>query len=94
MTEIMALAKGLEDRGISYTSHFLHGGTQIKCDTWDAVCHSFSYGGNQGLLETMGLNINNCCEYDDDGVMGFLTAQDILDYLDTLANNFNVSPPN
>lgn len=38
--------------------------------TWDAVCHEFSYGGKDGLLEIYG------CLTDD--VEGWLTAEDII----------------
>jgi hypothetical protein len=38
----------------------------------DAICHEFSYGGKEGLLEIMGL-----VEVDDDDVEGYLTASEV-----------------
>lgn len=45
--------------------------------TWDAVCHEFSYGGKDGLLEVYGSLV------DVDGTLlndveGWLTAEDII----------------
>ena len=45
---------------------------------WDAVWHSFSYGFKQGLLEIMGDEIMNE-EEDGDGVVGWLTADDVIE---------------
>ena len=42
----------------------------------DAICHQYSYGGNEGLLEIMGLLTEE--EEKDDGVVGWLTAEDVL----------------
>lgn len=39
----------------------------------DAVCHWFSYGGDEGLLEIMGL-----VEREDDDVEGWLTAEEVF----------------
>ena len=39
----------------------------------DVICHEFSYGGKDGLLEIMGLSEN---EYDD--VEGWLTAEEVF----------------
>lgn len=39
----------------------------------DVICHKYSYGGDRGLLEIMGLVDN---EYDD--VEGYLTAEDVF----------------
>jgi len=41
----------------------------------DAVCHKFSYGGEEGFLEVMATGI---CEYDD--VIGYLTAEQAFEY--------------
>lgn len=38
--------------------------------SWDAVCHKYSYGGPQGLLEISG----DICE----GEVGWLTAEDVI----------------
>lgn len=39
----------------------------------DAVCHSGSYGHEEGLLEIMGLTHN------DDSVEGWLTSEEVFD---------------
>lgn len=41
---------------------------------WDAVCHFGSYGYEQGLLEIYGSIAD-----EDDPVVGWLTAQDVID---------------
>lgn len=47
---------------------------------WDAICHKGSYGYEQGLLEVMGNPV--VLPYDGDSVVGFLTAQDVIDRLE------------
>ena len=42
-----------------------------KCDV---ICHSYSYGGNEGLLEIMGLVDDDI----DDDVQGWLTANNVF----------------
>lgn len=43
----------------------------------DAVCHNFSYGGPQGLIEVLGSrNVNN----PNDDVVGWLTAEEAIVY--------------
>ena len=42
--------------------------------TCDVICHEYSYGGPQGLLEIMGLVDDDC----DDDVMGWLTAENVF----------------
>lgn len=39
---------------------------------WDAICHYGSYGYEQGLLEIYGSLV------DDGGVVGWLTAEDVI----------------
>lgn len=39
----------------------------------DAVCHQYSYGGEMGLLEIMGLVSDDAC----DDVEGWLTAEEV-----------------
>lgn len=46
----------------------------------DAICHSGSYGHEQGLLEIMGLDVTED-EYGDT-VLGHLTADEVLQHLD------------
>lgn len=48
--------------------------------SWDAICHWGSYGYKQGLLEIMGSIVNE--EEDGDCVVGFLTAQDVIERLE------------
>ena len=44
---------------------------------WDAICHSGSYGHNEGLLEIMG-NIVRV----NDSVEGWLTADDVIERIE------------
>lgn len=39
----------------------------------DVICHKYSYGGEDGYLEMMGLSEN-----DDDDVEGWLTAEEVF----------------
>ena len=77
--EIRKLAKGLEERNIPYELKPLFDGWQIWCDDWDAICHSFSYGHEDGLLEIMGILVD---EEVGDTVEGCLTAEEILRRID------------
>lgn len=45
-------------------------GENLICD---AICHSGSYGHEEGLLEIMGLTRN------DDSVEGWLTSEEVFD---------------
>lgn len=73
MSEMDKLAEGLTAKGLIYERRPLYDGEQIICGQWDAVCHYFSYGHEDGLLEVMGLPA--LC---DDDVCGWLTAEEIL----------------
>lgn len=79
--EMSKLAVFLVTLGIEFTYKKLHDGCQIVVKNeeydWDAICHSWSYGHETGLLEIMGniVDFNNTC---GDTVEGFLTANDIL----------------
>lgn len=53
-----------------------------KC-MWDAICHWGSYGYEQGLLEIMGDAIVSDSDCDD--VVGYLTAQDVIDRIESRA---------
>ena len=79
-TEMMELAFGLRDRGIGFkTTSFLDGIQIVVGDwDWDAICHSGSYGHENGLIEVMGLPQ---CQGD---VIGWLTANDVLKMVDEL----------
>lgn len=76
--EMLKLAVGLASRGIKFWAQSIHNGLQIVCEDngWDAVCHDWSYGGLDGLIEVMGLPQ---CEGD---VIGYLTADAILRMVD------------
>ena len=43
-------------------------------DNFDVVCHEYSYGGKDGLLEMWDRD-------NEDDVMGYLTAKDIIAYI-------------
>ena len=79
-TEMMKLAYGLRDRGIGFSIESLYDGIQIVVGDfdWDAICHSGSYGHENGLIEVMGLPQ---CQGD---VIGYLTAEDVLKMVDEL----------
>ncbi len=71
---------------------YINGGSQVmifdsKGDyLWDAICNNMSYGREDGLIEVMEHTVNNYVlteeerSYDD--VLGWLTAQDIIDRLE------------
>ena len=44
-------------------------------DDFDVVCHEYSYGGKDGLLEMWDRN------GEDDDVVGYLTAKDVIAYI-------------
>ena len=71
------LVKGLTENGVECDYHKCWDGVQIRCNEWDAICHSGSYGHEQGLLEVMGTIVRA----DDDDVEGWLTAEEILQRL-------------
>lgn len=74
--EMMALAFSLRERNIKFEVYSFFDGVQIWCDGWDAVCHNYSYGHERGLIEVMGLP--QC----GDGVIGYLTAAEVLAMVD------------
>ena len=83
LTEMNKLANGLTERGIEYERHEFFDGEQICCNFWDVICHSGSYGHEEGLLEIMDIThwlLAN--DYDD--VEGWLTAEEILNRIDNL----------
>ena len=79
-TEMMELAFGLRDRGIGFKMQSFFDGIQIVVGDfdWDAICHSGSYGHENGLIEVMGLP--QC----QDDVIGYLTAEEVLKMVDEL----------
>ena len=78
--EMMKLAFGLRDRGIEFSVKSFFDGIQIVVGDfdWDAICHSGSYGHENGLIEVMGLP--QC----QDDVIGYLTAEDVLKMVDEI----------
>lgn len=48
---------------------------------WDAVCHEFSYGSSDGLLEVMGLDMGDLNDPEDE-VVGWLAADAIIKALE------------
>jgi hypothetical protein len=77
--EMDKLAEGLNERNFKYLVHPLQGGLQIDCGDWDAICHDYSFGHENGLLEVMGLP--QC----DDDVIGYLTAEQVLEMVDEIS---------
>lgn len=78
--EMMKLAFGLYDRGIEFKAKSFFDGIQFIIGDWDwdAICHSGSYGHENGLIEVMGLP--QC----QDDVIGYLTAEEVLNMVDGL----------
>ena len=62
---------------IKYTRKRLYEGWQfyIHGTYGDIVCHGGSYGGKNGLWESMGF------DWDDEDVTGYLTAQEVINRL-------------
>lgn len=75
----LLLAKGFQFELSDFDDY---GGTQVvlfdSCHrrVADAVCHSFSYGHEMGLLEIMGLGVDR--EAVGDNVEGWLTAEEVF----------------
>ena len=78
--EMMKLAFGLYDRDIEFKAKSFFDGIQFIIGDWDwdAICHSGSYGHEDGLIEVMGLP--QC----QDDVIGYLTAEEVLNMVDGL----------
>lgn len=79
--EMKKLIVGLSERKINFALKSFFNGIQIVCYgdggyCWDAICHEYSYGGKNGLIEVMGLPQ---CEGD---VIGCLTADEVLKMVD------------
>lgn len=83
MTEIKKLDEMLTQEGIEHSIGELHDGYYIRVPNddkwlWDAICHSFSYGHESGLLEVMGDCLLTNEERKCDSVQGYLTAEDVM----------------
>ena len=75
--EINKLVNLLDNAGISYEMEELWGGWLLCYPTKedresDVICHQFSYGHEEGLLEMMGLT-------EDDDVQGYMTAEEVFE---------------
>ncbi len=82
--EIDKLDEMLTQEGIEHSTGKLHDGYYIRVPNddkwlWDAVCHSFSYGHDRGLLEIMGDCLLTNEERKWDSVQGYLTAEDVME---------------
>lgn len=82
MTEMSKLFLLLADADIPFETHEIFGTMQICYPTiknriCDAICHEFSYGHEEGLLEIMGLVDPEICD-DVDDVEGYLTAEEVF----------------
>ena len=75
--EINKLTNLLDNAGIPYEMEELYGGWLLCYPTKenresDVICHGFSYGHEEGLLEMMGLT-------EDDDVQGYMTAEEVFE---------------
>lgn len=71
------LAKLLDEVKVPYTRNPIWDGEQIRIGTLcDAVCHNFSYGNEDDLLEIMGAVTEEEAE-DNSGVLGYLTPEEV-----------------
>ena len=62
---------------IEYTRKPIYEGWQfyIHGTDGDIICHDYSYGGKDGLWESMGF------DWDEEDVTGYLTAQEVVSRL-------------
>ena len=67
----------LIENNIQYIRRHLYKGWQfyIEGTYGDIICHEGSYGGNDGLWESMGF------DWDDEDVSGYLTAREVINRL-------------
>lgn len=88
---INELAKLLDEAGVPYTRNPIWGGEQIRIGALcDAVCHSFSYGNEDDLLEIMGAVTEEEAE-DNSGVLGWLTPEEVAKrFIYCYKNNTNI----
>ena len=88
--EIDKLDVMLTQEGIEHDKGPLHGGCAIyvpnrEARMWDAVCHHTSYGHESGLLEIMGECLITYDELKYDTVVGYLTAEDVMERVHNMA---------
>mgnify|MGYP004618333355 CR=1 FL=1 len=74
---INRLAQLLDEADIPYTRNPIWDGEQIRIGILcDAVCHNFSYGNEDDLLEIMGAVTEEEAE-DNSGIVGWLTPEEV-----------------
>lgn len=72
------LAKLLDEAKVPYTRNPIWDGEQIRIGTLcDAVCHNFSYGNEDDLLEIMGALTKEEMEFDS--VLGELAPEEVAE---------------
>ena len=70
------MAELVDEAGVLYTRNPIWGGEQIRIGALcDAVCHNFSYGNEDDLLEIMGALTKEEMEFDS--VLGWLTPKEV-----------------
>ena len=73
---INKLAELLDEAGVPYTRNPIWGGEQSRIGAHcDAVCHNFSHGNEDDLLEIMGALTKE--EMELDSVLGWLTPEEV-----------------
>ena len=73
---IEELAKLLDEAKVPYIRNSIWDGEQIRIGTLcDAVCHNFSYGNEDNLLEIMGAVAEE--EGESGIILGFLTPEEV-----------------
>lgn len=84
--ELNKFADGLYNKGFAVKKNEMWGGQQIVAldknlnYVGDAILHNGSYGCERNLIEIMGFGIND--EEDGGEVIGYLTAEEALKYVD------------
>ena len=80
VTEMSKLMKLLDEANVPYEVQDCWGTPQVcypksgEGQVCDAICHGFSYGHEEGLLEIMGLGDEEAI---GDSVEGYLTAEEV-----------------
>lgn len=75
---IEKLTKLLDEAKVPYTRNPIWNGEQIRIGALcDAVCHNFSYGNEDDLLEIMGALTEE--EAENDSVLGWLTPEEVAE---------------
>ena len=72
-----------EEKIVTIDKHQIVAFDPKKVQLWDVICHYGSYGADQGLLEIAG----DIVEKDEGDVVGFLTADDVIERIERKAKN-------